>query len=159
MDNFSMGLVRWILLDKLVTIILVIGVISLKILPQAKLVSNTKSWALLGGVIPAWSSAAFWPRNEAITSEQYVQFIDEMNRQLQCVRPVLSREEAQFFTTPDLNQSLKGMYMEKGSWRGWEGDQKKRWWVRVIRMPYTCILNYHWTNLTNKERKWKTWAS
>ena len=51
--------------------------------------SQKRSWSLFGGLLPDWSTTAFWILVKTIASEKYAQQIDEMHQKLQCLQPIL----------------------------------------------------------------------
>ena len=59
---------------------------SFKALPKAKLAPKKWSWSLFGGLLPVWSSTAFWIPAKL---EQYAQQINEMHWKLQHLQPAL----------------------------------------------------------------------
>ena len=89
---------------------------SLKTLPRAKVESKKESWLLFGGLLPVWSTEAFWVPVKPLHSEKHAQ-------QMRCTKNcsvhswLWSTERTRFFsvTMPDCswhNQHFK-------SWVNW----------------------------------------
>ena len=56
---------------------------------QSQTSPKKRSSSLLGGLLPVWSTTAFWIPVKPLISEKYVQQINEMHWKLQCLQPAL----------------------------------------------------------------------
>ena len=71
---------------------------SLKTLPRAKVESKKESWSLFGGLLPVWSTEAFWVPVKPLHSEKHAQ-------QMRCTKNcsvhswLWSTERTRFFST------------------------------------------------------------
>ena len=72
---------------------------SSKALPEAKLAPNKGSWSLFGGLLPVWSTTAFWIAEKPLDLRSMLSKLMRYNENCNTCSQHWSTERTQFFTT------------------------------------------------------------